>query len=163
MSNDIPILIPSDICTNNDDNLTCLENISKKDCNSIKTSINNLITSKNTQDLNTYKDNLKTTDIKKFLKTTSDKINNVFSNFSCIIENINNNSTLNLTDDEKIEPADETKLKYNFIADIIENNKELKTKLFDNLGGNKLKVINIISIIFFAGSIILIIYLMLKK
>ena len=163
MSNDIPILIASDICTNDDDNLTCLEKISKKDCDTIKGSLNTLISGKTTQGLSDYKDNLKVTDIKKFLKNTSDKINNVFSNFSCIIESINNNSTLGLNDNEKIEPADETKLKYNFIADIIENNKELKTKLFDNLGGNMLKTINIISIIFFAGSIILIIYLMLKK
>jgi len=163
MSNDIPILIPPDICTQEDDNLTCLENISKKNCSDIEKSINTLISGKNTDDLNNYKDNLKQADIKKFLKVTSDKINNVFTNFSCIIENINNNTTLKLNEDEKIEPADETKLKYNFIADIIENNKELQTKLFNNLGGNKLKVINIISIIFFIGSIILIIYLMMKK
>lgn len=159
----IPIIIPSDICKQDDDNLTCLENISKKDCNSIKVSINNLIDSKNPQDILLYKDTLKENDIKKFLKNTSDKINNVISNFSCIIENINNNPKLQLTDKEKIEPANEDKLKYSFIVDIIGNNKKLQTKLFNSLGGDKLKIINNISIIFFIASIILILFLMLKK
>ena len=163
MSNNIPIFIPPDICTTNDDYLKCIENISQKDCDSIKNSINTFITSKNPSDLTTFKEELKQSDLKKFLTNTSDKINNVFDNMSCIIENINSNSVLNLNDDEKIKPTDETRLKYNFIKDVIGDNKELKSKLFDNLGGNTLKVINVINMVFFVGFIIFILFLMMRN
>ena len=74
-SNIPPIFFPTNICTNTDDILTCFENLSQKNCDNIKKSINDLLGSKDNpgKDLENFRNNVKNTDIKKFLKTTSSK------------------------------------------------------------------------------------------
>ena len=159
----IPIFLPPDICKQEMDNLQCFDKLSTINCENIKESLDKLINDKEPAVINSFKQQIKTSNITDFLKNTSEKINNVFDNMTCVINNINSNKQLGLTEDEKIKPTDETALKYNFIVDIIDNNKDLKTKLFDNLGGKNLKIINMITIIFFVVSIIILSYLLLKK